>query len=243
MSTPSANELLPNENAEALPEPAQVAAFLRAHPDFFAQHPDLLAELRLPHAQRGAVSLVERQVALLRELLAREQRRLRELIENGKRNDRIQQLMHALTLDLLRADTLAGALAALEDSLLGPFRASALALRLHRPPAETLPGYVQAFDAAGVAHLAEVERVLRRHRAWCGEVAGAVRDWLFGDAGVRSAAILPVGSEAEYGLLAIGSEDPLAYNKAMDTHYLDRLAALLGASFARWLGASGAGDA
>lgn len=231
----TAEEALQDVARERLPEADEVAAYLRARPDFFEQYPELLDTLRLPHVHRGTVSLVERQLERLRERLAREQRRLRELIENGRQNDHTQARLHRLTLDLMRAQRPAEAIEALHRSLTEDFRVAAVALRLrHAAPAD-LPGWVGSLDAQG-SRLAEVERVLDRHRAWCGEVGGAVRDWLFGTgSGVRSAALLPVGAAAEYGLLAIGSTDPLAYNKAMNTHYLDRLASLLGACLSRWL--------
>ena len=44
----------------------QVADYLRAHPDFFDRHAELLAALRIPHGAGKAVSLVERQLGLLR---------------------------------------------------------------------------------------------------------------------------------------------------------------------------------
>ena len=45
----------------------QVADFLRRHPAFFVEHDELLADLIVPHEAGHAVSLVERQVKLLRE--------------------------------------------------------------------------------------------------------------------------------------------------------------------------------
>ena len=45
--------------------PDDVETFLRAHPDFLQERPALLAALNLPHGGQGAVSLVERQVAVL----------------------------------------------------------------------------------------------------------------------------------------------------------------------------------
>ena len=44
-----------------------VIAYLRSDPDFFVRQPALLSELNLPHASGRAVSLVEHQVAILRE--------------------------------------------------------------------------------------------------------------------------------------------------------------------------------
>ena len=39
-----------------------IANYLTSHPDFFDQHPELLATLQLPHPQNGqAISLIERQ--------------------------------------------------------------------------------------------------------------------------------------------------------------------------------------
>ena len=48
-----------------LPEQA-VVDYLTAHPDFFTRHPQLLRDLSLPHDSGNAVSLIERQVELLR---------------------------------------------------------------------------------------------------------------------------------------------------------------------------------
>lgn len=49
----------------------EVADFLRAHPDFFERHLALLSELVVPHSSRGgAVSLLERQVGVLRDQLS-----------------------------------------------------------------------------------------------------------------------------------------------------------------------------
>ena len=50
-----------------LPNAEQVAAYLRAHKDFFVEHEALLADITIPHETGKAVSLVERQVVVLRE--------------------------------------------------------------------------------------------------------------------------------------------------------------------------------
>ena len=47
--------------------PKDVEEFLRAHPNFLQDRPGLLAVLNLPHGGDGAVSLVERQVSVLRQ--------------------------------------------------------------------------------------------------------------------------------------------------------------------------------
>lgn len=71
---------------------AIVSDYLRAHPDFFDQNPDVLGDLKLAHVSDGAVSLVERQVALLRERNAELRRRLDGLVARAEQNE---TLLHA----------------------------------------------------------------------------------------------------------------------------------------------------
>jgi len=49
------------------PNADDVIRFLVENPNFFDQHPEALSELSISHVSYGAVSLVERQVAVLRE--------------------------------------------------------------------------------------------------------------------------------------------------------------------------------
>ena len=55
--------------------------YLAAHPDFFENHAALLNSLHLPHATGGAISLVERQVSVLRQKDLKLEKQLKELIE------------------------------------------------------------------------------------------------------------------------------------------------------------------
>jgi hypothetical protein len=58
----------------------QIAEYLSTHPEFFERHGSVLARLKLPHHQRGtaAISLVERQVLVLREKHAALEKKLHE---------------------------------------------------------------------------------------------------------------------------------------------------------------------
>lgn len=85
--------------------PDDVEAFLRAHPDFLQDRPALLAALNLPHGGQGAVSLVERQVAILRERTITSRQKLAELSDIGKENDRLLKATRDTILALLSADT------------------------------------------------------------------------------------------------------------------------------------------
>jgi len=54
-----------NDNTDAL-SADQVASYLKKHPDFFINRDSLLAEITLPHESGQAISLLERQVKILR---------------------------------------------------------------------------------------------------------------------------------------------------------------------------------
>ena len=64
-----------------------VSNYLRENPDFFNQHPEALSELKISHVGEGAVSLVERQVATLRDRNAELRRRLDTLMLVAEQNE------------------------------------------------------------------------------------------------------------------------------------------------------------
>jgi uncharacterized protein len=68
----------------------EIAEYLLANPEFFSQHAELLAAVRLanPHG-KSAVSLQERQIDMLREKNKLLERRLAELLRYGHENDGI----------------------------------------------------------------------------------------------------------------------------------------------------------
>jgi uncharacterized protein len=65
----------------------QVIDYLRQHPDFFVQQEDLLCDLTLRHDSGPAVSLLERQVSVLRERNMQMRRRLAAMVEIAREND------------------------------------------------------------------------------------------------------------------------------------------------------------
>lgn len=75
-----------------------VVAYLAAHPEFFERHPDLVAELRVPHASGHAISLVEHQVGVLRGQLRTERRRLAQLIARAQDFEAVSSRLHSLSL-------------------------------------------------------------------------------------------------------------------------------------------------
>ena len=77
--------------------PDHVAEYLRQHPDFFIDYENLLSELALPHhTGEHAISLVERQVSVLRTRNRDVRNRLNRLLETARDNDRSIRLLSRL---------------------------------------------------------------------------------------------------------------------------------------------------
>jgi uncharacterized protein YigA (DUF484 family) len=207
----------------------QVSEYLLAHPEFFERHPGTLARLELPH-QRGsaAVSLVERQVLVLREKNGTLEQKLKELIENGRANDAISDRVHRLARRLLRARDLAASLAALETSLREEFSASRWLLLVTSPAPAGLANHHNPHLRVvprGSPELKVFETFLESARPRSGQIRDTQRDYLFGTEGgpIGSMVLIPLGERASLGLLAVASNDTERYLPTMSTDYLVRI--------------------
>ena len=191
---------------------ADVAAYLRSHPDFFERHTPLLLRLRLPHAAGSStVSLVERQVAMLRQRNDELERQLKNLVAVAKANDALVENIHHLSVKLMRAEGLEAKIEQLESSLREDFAAEFAALVLFErdgaPGAQSL-GFARRFSA-DAAELRPFSAFLRAARPRCGMLRDRQKQLLFGrDAdSIVSAAMVPLGAAAALGFLVIGSGD------------------------------------
>lgn len=211
------------------PTAEQIAAYLDKHPEFFEEHPDLLAGLRLSHTSGKAVSLIERQVQVLREQNETLKSRLMELVNVARDNDRLSSRMHQMTVDLLQAGSLVELLDTLEDHLRNEFKADAIAVRLtglgktlqHETGVEALlidAGTKALFPAS-----------LCDGKPQCGRLKQEQLDFLFGSQAqdIESAAVIPLGDHGRDGLLAIGSREVNRFNPCMGTLFLSHLGELL----------------
>ena len=213
--------------------------YLSAHPDFFERHAMLLSSLVLPHASGGAVSLVERQVSVLRQKELRLERQLRELIQVARDNDVLAAKIHELTLQLLAAGDLHRTIAVVEEALRSGFGADQAVLVLFGEPesfTDVASGrffHVVRRDDDGLQPFATF---LSGTTARCGRMRDSQRAFLFrNDADdIGSAALVPLGEGSEIGFLAIGSVDSERFHPGMSIDFLARLGELVAGSLKRF---------
>lgn len=236
-----------SQSADANADPTgitarQVRDYLTRHPDFFCNEPDLLQQFEIPHRTGAHASLIERQVAVLRERNDQYRRRLDELITLARSNDRLLERLHALSVNLMAAASLDDLLSALLSELRDQFAADELAVilrdirpSLSRPEVRNAPD--NAAEILLGLHLQKGPR--------CGELRGEQRRWLFGDKAERvaSAAVVPLGAHGRHGVLAIGSHQRSHFSGRPDTLFLTRLGELITARMASFADATGTGAA
>jgi uncharacterized protein len=210
-----------------------IADYLQLNPDFFERHAALLTKLKLPHSRNGAtVSLVERQVFALRDKNQALESRLRELIEVARGNDVLANKIHKLACRLVRARTGAVLLEALESSLREDFGASEWLLLLataDRPELAALVSRHLRIVPSNAPELKMFDTLFESARPRCGQIRDSQRDYLFGAGTVEigSAALVPLGKEPAFGLLAIGSPDAERFHPTMSTEFLARIGDLV----------------
>jgi uncharacterized protein YigA (DUF484 family) len=210
-----------------------IANYLASHPDFFDQHPELLAGLQLPHPQNGqAISLVERQSLMLRERIKSLEGRITEMIRHGHENEAIVGNLIAWARQLLLAEDTAALPDTLVTALKEVFSVPHCALRLWsvKPQYAALP--CAAPVEADTVSLANSMRV-----PFCGSNVGfEAATWFEAGAAVQSLAMLPlrVGADPKtFGLLVLGSADKDRFHITMGTAFLERIAELASAALAR----------
>jgi uncharacterized protein len=215
-------------SAESEEEP--IAEYLQRHPEFFERHQAVLARLKLPHARGGAaISLVERQIEVLREKLAGLEGKLAELVRVARANEAIAERLHSFNRRLRWPAPRAEAIARIEAGLREDFDAfhSVLVL-VGEPPARPAQRFVRVV-AADDPNLRSFESLLANGRPRCGQVRDSQREFLFGPDGLvlGSVALVPLGAKGSIGLLALGSADRDRFHPGMSTEFLSRMGELI----------------
>ncbi len=206
--------------------PEDIATFLRMHPQFFDQHPELLESIHVPHPYGGrAIPLSERQTVALREKVKLLEGKLAELIRFGEENESISEKVHRLSVALAASRDFPALAQSLYFHLREDFAVPHVAMRIWGK------GVPADFDEA--RDVDEPQRRLAESvgAAQCGPAAGNPFLPWFGEAAehVRSVALVPLGQTIVFGLIAMGSEDPERFYPDMGTLYLRRIGELCAA--------------
>jgi len=216
--------------ADAMMDENVIADYLQSHPEFFQRHSELLQTLQVPH-QAGTASLIERQVAVLRDKSRDLEEQLNGLIRTARGNEQIVTRLQRFTLELMRADSLDDVIATCQEILRDDFNADFVTLRIiggddtmHfvAPDNETLKHFDKLFDSK---------------KPVCGRLKKEQQIFLFDKNAdnINSVALVPLSGAERIGILALGSEDETRFHPGMGTVFISHLGELISTSLTRHL--------
>lgn len=211
--------------ADAMMDESVIADYLSTHPEFFQRHVDLLSTIQVPHGA-GTASLIERQVAVLREKSRDLEEQLNGLIRTARGNEQIVTRLQRFTLELMRADGIDDVIATCQDILREDFNADYVTLKIIGGD-DTMH-----FISADNDNLNSFENLFRNKKPICGRLKEEQQEFLFDKQAenVNSAALVPLYGTEKIGILALGSSDEGRFHPGMGTVFISHLGELISTS-------------
>jgi uncharacterized protein YigA (DUF484 family) len=207
------------------PTEESVREYLKQHEDFFERHPDMLDYLHISHSSGSAVSLVEKQVSVLRERNMEMRKRLNNLTTHARTNDNLYAFTRKLVVALLEAKSSADLAAAFDKAMKTDFEVEHTSFILFGDPADRRRGCrIESHDSASI----EIGSLLKNGNATCGTLRKEELSYLFpATDGIGSAAVMPLVGQTELGVIAVGNSDASYYTSNMGTLFLNHIAEVL----------------
>ena len=211
----------------------EVAAWLRRHPTFLKQFPDLAISLVVPREDGPAASLASYQLEVLRDKNRELARRLQELFGNAQENERLAVRTHQLALNLMRQDTPATTIRAMAATLEEDFQGDLVRIVTFAPVAGLEDVDWWQSIPAGDPRLAPFRDAISEGEPICGRLHPDKHALLYGMRAedVQSTALLSLPG---VGLVAVGSRDPNRFFPGMGTLFLRMMGESLATALARY---------
>jgi uncharacterized protein YigA (DUF484 family) len=201
----------------------QIIDYLRTHPDFFKVHGSLLSELNLNHDSGKAVSLIERQVSVLRDRNIQTRRRMNDLLHAARLNDELFTKTRSLTLALLDVEAWHDLNEVLATNMLVDFDADFVCCHVHH--SGLMHDHLMS-HAGPMPH----ERFVTSSVPVCTTLRADELASLFpiqNHDTSGSAVLLPLRFTETQGCLAVGSRDPQHFSSDRDTLFVTYIADVL----------------
>lgn len=216
-----------------------IVHYLQTTPDFFERHPALLEELTIPHpVHGGAISLLERQVSILRQSTADYRGEFERLVEIARENEAIMKKSRRLILKCLSCESLDDFAAAVEEVMREDFAIDCMAMVLFSDKALDTSIRTASWQASEPI----LKEMLVNSGCYCGVLSVVESEFLFADqsSAVMSSAVLPLvslenGQVIYHGVLALGSNRLNHFDKEKGALFLDYFSDLLSALLLRLL--------
>ena len=214
-----------------------VADYLKNNLNFFVKNPAILAELKIPHEHGGAISLVEKQLTVLREQNQETNKKIHELIEIATQNEELARRMHQLALTLIDAENPKDIFSTMYDNLKKNFHADRVIVRLFANPAFMDSSATDEFVGKESIEESLFKRIIEKREPLSGKINHQQQVFLFGDDGddIASSVMIPLHGVGWGGILAIGSFDAKRFQPGMGIELLANLGEILSFIIKPWI--------
>lgn len=216
----------------------ELVSLLRENADILQRHPELLAILEVPHQSGQAVSLIERQVSVLRQQTQTQDKRLCELMNVARDNERLANSRHGLALNLLAAHDLNDVVSTVLDVLSNELSADYAVIKLFSDDKNRIEQSSGLFVDAGDEALTAFKTMLEQKNTVCGKAIIEQKTFLFEENAnnIKSVAVIPLVAGANLGLIGLGANDVERFKSSMGTDFLSQIGDLISTSLAVHLG-------
>ena len=197
----------------------EIVEFLILNPNFFKENPEVLNFLEIVHESGPAVSLIQKQVELLRSNYNSTTDKLMEILGVAKNNVNIFSLTKTLILSLIDTSNVEEIVSLLEKSFKSDFGAKISKVLFFTESPENLP-------IGRVRNPSEATRilgnVLKPGKIYCGGIDKKMATFIFDQKSkITESALIPLSCNSLTGLIALGTDEIGKYDNKKDTMFLD----------------------
>jgi uncharacterized protein len=220
------------KQTDSLVDEQQVIDFLIANPDFFLKNTYLLADMDIRHETGSAVSLIERQISLLRERNAHFENKLNEMVDAVHDNQRLNTSLQRLAINLFMVDGLDDIIATIDDEIRNNLSTDFFSIRLITEDESLVEQQPERYLHIDDEGLEDLRITIDEKRIQCGRFTTEQAKLFFEKdfEKLGSGAVVPVADAETYGLIGLGSHDEQHYHPGMGVDFLQQLSSLISAS-------------
>lgn len=209
--------------------------YLRENPDFFKENVNVLEHLNFQHdTPDGAVSLIQRQVELLRQHLAENRERLAELARNANHNESLLKRFQELSVSLASAENQNHAITILQRTICLGFGLNLLNLIV--PEGEWADEAEEHVTKMSVEDFDNFTHSIFELPIYLGKAPAKLLEGLLSDKAelARSLAIIKLHIADYEAYLVIGSKDEHHFKNDMGTEFVTFIGEYLSAVLSRF---------
>jgi hypothetical protein len=225
------------ETAPALPmDESTIIDYLKKNPNVLERHPEVVTQLTFSHDTGAAVSLVERQLRLLRDENQGLKNKLSSLVHIARENEELGQRFHRLSLELMAGEHLHDIIAMTQDQVQTFFYTDYVSFCFNDEFEKQLNGLEKNVLDSKSRHRSEIREWMEQRKPVFGPFDPGLQKQFFGDQRqIASCVLIPLYHTRDFGLLVLGSKSRDRFTNGMGTVFLRQLGELISGKIKNYL--------